>query len=258
MPRGLLVAAQLAIVASATLPAEPSSAGDRRIMVLAASSLTETLQSIVKAWTSQGHQEVVFSFDATSRLARQVEAGIPADAFFSADLEWIDTLVRQGLIRAETRVELAGNRLVAVVPVDSALRLSTPLDLARPEVARVAVAGDAVPAGRYARAALARLGFWQSLEPRVVTGDNVRTVLAWVASGEADAGIVYATDARIEPRVRTAFLFAPESHPPIVYPAAVLRDAPQAQVAAEFLNFCMSPEGQALFRAAGFTEAPKP
>jgi len=155
--RSLLFAAQVAVVSSATVLADSSSAGKGRIMVLAASSLTEVLQSVAKIWTEQGHPEVIFSFDATSRLAKQIEAGIAADIFFSADREWMDFLAQRDLLRAETRMELAGNQLVAIIPADSKQSISAPRDLARTEVTRLGLAGESVPAGKYARASLANL-----------------------------------------------------------------------------------------------------
>jgi molybdate transport system substrate-binding protein len=256
--RGLLLVAHLAVAASCAPRAESSPAGDRRVMVLAAASLTEVLQSIAEAWTAQGHPQVVLSFDATSRLAKQITAGVGADLFFSADRDWMDFLSLQSLLAAETRVELAGNSLVAIIPAESTAPLFVPRDLVRAEVTRLALAGESVPAGKYARAALMSLGIWKSLESRVMSGDNARTVLAWVAHGEVDAGVVYVTDAKSEPRVRVAFVFSPDTHPPIRYLAAVLRDAPHPQDAGEFLAFCRGPEGQALFRHAGFTQVPTP
>ena len=223
MLRVLLFTTQLAAAAAPALGAE--GAGEGAIVVLAAASMTDVLPAVAKAWSELGHPEVRFSFDATSRLARQIEAGIPADLFVSADLEWMDFLSRQGLIRDGARVDLAGNSLVAIVPSISTLSVRGPPDLVGPAVKRLALGFESVPAGKYGRAALARAGVWQELSARVVTGANVRSVLAWVARGEAEAGVVYATDAHSEPRVRIAFVFAADSHPPIVYSAAVLRDS---------------------------------
>lgn len=226
------------------------------VVVLAASSLTETLQKVGAAWTAKGRPAVTFSFDASSKLAKQVEAGAPADAFFSADADWMDYLEGKGLIDASSRVNLLGNALVAVLPANSGVGVSRVEDLAKPEIAHLALAGENVPAGKYGRAALTALGAWDAVRTRVVSGDNVRTVLGWVASGEAEAGVVYRTDARVEPRVKVAFTFPASSHPPIVYPMAVLRGAAHAKEAADFLAYCRSAEGMAVFTAAGFLPPP--
>ena len=226
------------------------------IVVLAASSLQETLPVVAAAWTAKGHPPVTFRFDASSRLAKQIEAGIPADAFFSADRDWMDVLERAGRLAAGTRQDLVGNTLVAVVPASSRLVIASASDLAQPAVARLGLAGENVPAGKYGRAALRSIGVEDAVQGRIVNGDPVRTVLKWVATGEVSAGIVYATDARVEPRVRVAFPFAAGSHPAVVYPMAVLKDAAHAREAGSFLAACRSPEGMAVFLAAGFTAAP--
>lgn len=219
------------------------------VVVLAASSLTESLQKVAAAWTAQGHPAVTFSFDASSKLARQIEAGAPADLYISADSEWMDYLDQRG--RITSRVNLVGNSLVAIVPKGTS---SSP-DLTRPEIKHLALAAETVPAGKYARASLLSLGTWDAVKDRVVSGDNVRTVLGWVATGEAEAGIVYATDALVEPRVSTVYTFPAATHPPIVYPAAVVKDAAHAEDAAAFLAYCRSTAALAIFYAAGFAPA---
>ena len=231
--------------------ASPAFAAPRPLLVLAAASLTEALSQAGAAFTATGQPALTFSFDASSRLARQIEAGAPADAFFSADRAWMDHLATRGLLAAESRQDLVGNRLVAVVGASSPLALAQPSDLSNPALRRLALAGESVPAGRYARAALEHLGLKAALAARIVNGDHVRSVLTWVAAGEVDAGVVYASDAIVEPRVRVAFVFPPASHPPIVYPMAALRGAPPA--AGEFLRFCKGPVGLPIFVRAGFT-----
>lgn len=256
MTRRSLLAALFAAGAALSLTSRPAAADEPAVVVLAASSLTESLQKAAIAWTAKGHPKVTFSFDASSKLAKQVEAGAPADAFFSADSDWMDFLDGKGLISRSTRVNLLGNALVAVLPASSSLPVASVADLARAEIKHLALAGENVPAGRYGRAALASLGAWDAVKERVVSGDNVRTVLGWVATGEAEAGIVYATDAKVEPKVRVALTFPPTSYPTIVYPAAVLTSATHAKDAADFLTYCKSAEGMAVFTAAGFTAAP--
>lgn len=226
------------------------------MVVLAAASLTEVLQEAGAVWAAKGHPAPAFSFDASSKLAKQIEAGAPADLYLSADQQWMDHLDGRGLLAPGTRVDLVGNTLVVVVPAASAPGPAGPEDLARPSVRRLGLAGENVPAGRYGRASLRSLGLWDTLAERVVSGDNVRTVLGWVATGEVDAGLVYATDAPVEPRVRVAFRLPASSHPPIVYPAAVVKGAPHPREAEAFLAFCEGSEGRTIFAAAGFPPPP--
>lgn len=227
------------------------------LTILAASSLTEPLQKVADRWTGKGHPKVSFSFDASSRLAKQIEAGAPVDAFFSADVAWMDYLDGRGLIDASSRRNLLGNSLVAILPVTSSLQITQPSELGLPGVRHLAMAGETVPAGSYAQAALSSLHSWETVKDRVVLGDNVRTVLGWVAMGEADAGVVYHTDAMVEPRVKVAFSFPSSSHPPIIYPAAVVKNAAHSEEAAEFLAWCAGTEGMALFLEAGFGAPPE-
>lgn len=220
--------------------------------VLAAASLTDVLTLVADDFvTTHGGTTPQLVFDASSRLATQIENGAPADVFVSADLEWMDALAEKRLIVDATRVELLGNRLVVVVPKDAASAPASAQDLLQLE--RLALAGEAVPAGKYARAALGQLGVLDALAPKIVAGDNVRTALAWVAKKEAPAAIVYATDAAVEPGVRVAFEIPADSHPRIVYPIAVTTGATQPARARAFVDFCRSEVAQSRFRAAGFS-----
>ncbi len=224
------------------------------VTVLAASSLTESLATVARDWEGESGNTVVLSFDATSKLAKQVVSGAPRDLFFSADSAWMDHLEQRGLVATGTRVDLLGNTLVTVVPRGTVSPPVAARDLARVE--RLALAGENVPAGKYARAALRAGGDWAALAPRVVVAENVRAALTWVARGEADAGVVYATDARVEPGVEVAFTFPAGTHPPVVYPAAVLAGALEPATAGAFLAYCQAPEAARTFAAAGFLPAP--
>jgi molybdate transport system substrate-binding protein len=219
---------------------------------MAAASLTDILPIVGERWAErEGTSPPTFRFDATSRLATQLEAGADADVFFSADTLWLDRLETAGLIALASRVDLLSNRLVVVVPGDAA---AVPVEIG--EVARarhIALAGAAVPAGRYARASLESLGVWNDVAARVVEGESVRTVLQWVARGEVDAGIVYATDARAEPRVRVALELPADSHPPVVYPVAVVASSTRRALAERFVGFCAGPIARGIFLDAGFT-----
>lgn len=234
------------------LLAGAASAADRAPLIGAAASLSDVLPKVAAAYEKSGGVHIEFTFDATSRLARQIEQAAPIDGFVSADEEWMDVLRKKGLIDPATRADLLTNQLVAVVPAASAVKASAAADLAGAAIKHIALAGEAVPAGKYAKAALESAGAWKGVEAKVVRADDVRGALRWVASGEAEAGIVYATDAAAEPRVRIAFVFPESSHPPIVYPAAVVAGAEKAGDAAAFLTFCRGAEAGRLFREAGF------
>lgn len=233
----------------------PVSAGDRRgPLVLAAASLQEAMSAAADAWAAAGHARPVLSFAASSALARQVEAGAPADLFASADEQWMDTLAHDGLLVAGTRADLAGNRLVVVAPAAWRGRLT------RGTLARTLATGpvamadpDAVPAGRYGRAALIALEAWPAVAPHVVKAADVRAALALVARGGAPFGIVYATDARAEPAVRVAGLFPASSHPPIRYPVARLKAGTDPD-AEGFRRWLRSARGRAVFAHFGFTQ----
>lgn len=220
------------------------------ILVLAASSLTDVLTEASSAFERTGKGRVRLSFDGTSRIARQLQQGAPGDVIVSADEEWMDELEKTRDVDPSTRATVALNALVlivragAVVPAD-------PRALAE-ATGRVALAGESVPAGRYARAALESLGVWARVAPRVVTAPNVRAVLAVVERGEADVGVVYATDAAIAKDVTVAFAFSVESHPPVVYPAAVATHSKHRSQATDFVAFLQSDEGRRIFAQAGF------
>jgi molybdate transport system substrate-binding protein len=230
-------------------------------LVFAAASLQESLTAAADAWARQGHPRPVLSFAASSALARQIEAGAPADLFLSADEAWMDALAAKGLLRGATRVSLLGNRLVLIAPRSSPMRSSAtrlviapgfPLGQALGRDGRLAVADPAaVPAGKYAKAALTSLGVWPSVAARLAPAENVRAALAFVERGEAPLGIVYETDARASGKVRVVGRFPPGSHPPIAYPLATLR-ASRHPDAEAFRRFLASPAGRAIFRRYGF------
>lgn len=233
----------------------PAHAQPRGPLVLAAASLQEALSEAADAWIAKRHPRPVISFAGSSALARQIEAGAPADLFISADEEWMDYLAEKGLIRAKSRVPFLSNRLVLIAPVASRSRLSIghnfPLARALGD-GRLAIADpDSVPAGKYGKAALTRLGVWPQVAPKVARGENVRAALALVERGEAPFGIVYATDARASGRVRTVGTFPAGSHPAITYPVAALRSSANPEAEA-FRRFLISREGKTIFARRGF------
>jgi molybdate transport system substrate-binding protein len=258
MPLDLARRARLGLAACAlALGASAASAED--VTVFAAASLKNALDAIAAAWKEQTGNIATLSYAGSSALARQIEAGAPADLFVSADLDWMDYLAERGLIDSESRRTLLGNTLVLVaadpqaepVPIAPGLDLATLLGDGRLAVPDT----ESVPAGRYARAALASLGAWDAVADRLAPAENVRAALAYVALGEAPHGIVYATDARAEPAVTVVGTFPSDSHPPILYPAALTAEADRPE-AADFLAFLGSERAAALFEAEGFTLFP--
>jgi len=224
------------------------------ITVFAAASLDGPLQAASRAYEAKVHRHVVFSFAASSALARQIEASGGADLFVSADSDWMDELEKKGLIDEATRKNLLGNHLVLIAPAASKLllKIAPGFDIRRAlQDGRLALADpDSVPAGKYARASLTALRVWNSVKDRLAPAENVRAALAFVARGEAPLGIVYTTDALPEPRVRIIGTFADSTHPPIVYPIALLKGAKPA--ARQFLAFLCASQTRSLFQAAGF------
>jgi molybdate transport system substrate-binding protein len=247
---------------TALLAAQIAFATDRArepLVVFAAASLTDSLQKVTDAYTASSGVQVRLSFAASSALAKQIESGARADVFFSADQKWMDYLDQQQLIATASRKDLLGNRLALIAPHDSAIKLElgpgAPLLAALGERGRLASGDpDSVPVGMYAKAALISLNLWTAVEPKLVRADNVRVALMYVARGETPLGIVYETDAAVEPRVRVVDFFPQGSHLPIRYPVAATASArPQTR---SYLNFLDGPAARALFTAAGFKVLP--
>ena len=225
------------------------------VRVLAAASLTDVLQEIARDYERRSGDRIVFSFAASSVLARQIEAGAPADLFLSADQARMDGLQRRALIDPRTRVSVLSNALVVVVPLQDRRALRSARDLL--SFASLAMAEPAtVPAGIYAREYLQKQGLWNALRPRIVPTENVRGALRAVASGNVDAAIVYRTDAATSKRVRVAFAVPRHAGPRISYPFAVLRDAPQPVAARRFLAHLRGPAARAVFARFGFDVLP--
>jgi molybdate transport system substrate-binding protein len=227
------------------------------LTVFAAASLTDALQDIGVRWMAAGHGRVVFSFASSSTLAQQIEHGAPAGVFVSADEKWMDDLAAHGGVAQGTRADLVGNALVLVEPSATfkpvALAPGVRLDAVLGPAGRLAVGDPAhVPAGIYARQALLKLGLWPALQPRLAPADSVRSALRLVELGEAPAGIVYATDVKVSPKLAIAGTFPADSHDPIRYPAAVVRagDTPAAR---GFLAFLHSQQATDVFTHYGFT-----
>jgi molybdate transport system substrate-binding protein len=247
-------------VGLAGLPS-PALAQDKTITVFAAASLKNALDDVNAALSRTTGIKVVASYAASSALIKQIENGAPADVFASADLDWMDYGAQHKLIKDDTRVNLLGNRLVLIAPKDSKIdhvTIAPGFDLAKLAGDGRVVTADvrAVPVGKYAKAALEKLGAWAAAEPKFAMTENVRAALTLVARGEAALGIVYETDAKVEPNVKIVGAFPADSHPAIVYPVALTMNAkPEA---ARYLAFLRSQVAKAVFETYGFTFLVKP
>lgn len=224
-------------------------------MVFAAASLTNALGQVADEYEAKTGRKIVLSFAASSTLARQIAASSGADMFVSADTKWMDYLQTRGLIQRATRRNLLGNTLVLIAPKNSQTNITIKPHFALVKAlhgGRLAIADPSgVPAGRYAKQALTSLGVWNAVEPHLVPAENVRAALAYVARGEAPLGIVYNTDALIEPKVRVVAHFPENSHTPIVYPAALTKNAKPG--ARAFETFLSTAQSKAIFEKNGFT-----
>ena len=239
----------------------PAAAQDKTVTVFAAASMKNALDDVDAAYTRKTGIKVVVSYAASSTLIKQIEQGAPADVFASADLDWMDYGSQKKAIKDATRVNLLGNRIVLIAPKDSKIAdvaIGPGFDLARLAGDGRIVTGDvqAVPVGKYAKAALEKLGAWAAAAPKFAMTENVRAALALVARGEAVLGIVYETDAKVEPGVKIVGAFPPHSHPPIVYPvAATVSAKPEAN---DYLAFLRTQAAKSIFENYGFTFLVRP
>jgi molybdate transport system substrate-binding protein len=259
LKRIILAAFAAAFVVSAA--PQTASAQDKSITVFAAASMKNALDDVDAAYTKKTGVKVVASYDASSALMKQIEAGAPADAFISADLKWMDYGSQKKLIKDDTRVNLLGNQLVLIAPKDSEIdnvTIKPGFDLAKLAGDGRIATGDvkAVPVGIYAQAALQRLGVWDTVELKMAMTQNVRAALTLVARGEAPLGIVYSTDAKVEPGVKIVAAFPEDTHEPIIYPvAATVTGKPDVT---SYLAFLRSGEAKAIFEKYGFVVLMKP
>lgn len=233
-------------------------AADRPLTVFAAASLRESLDKVDQAWEAEGHAKVVVSYAASSALAKQIGQGAPADVFVSADNEWMDYLQDRKLVEPASRFVLVRNALVLIAPANSPLQSLDPTKksdvIAALDNGRLAVAEtSSVPAGKYAKQALEKLGLWNDVSAHLAQGENVRAALEYVARGDTPLGIVYLTDARAESRVKVLATFTEKTHEKILYPAA-RTIAADPKAAAAFLEFLRSKQAVAIFRSAGFVD----
>jgi len=242
--KNLLVAWLLSL--AAVVPANAAT-----IHVFAAASLSDSLRQIAPAYERQTGDKLVFNFNASSLLARQIQEGAPADVFFSADDAKLDLLAKDGLLLNDTRKKLLGNTLVIVVANGSAFKIASAADLRN--VSRLALAEPrTVPAGIYAREYLERQGLWRDLQRKIIPTENVRAALAAVEAGNVDAAIVYRTDAAISKKVKVAVEIPSRDTPNISYSVAVLKESRHAAAARRLVAHLSSAESQKVFESFGF------
>ena len=233
----------------------PASAQDKNLTVFAAASMKNALDDIDFAFTAKTGIKIIASYAASSALAKQIEQGAPADIFMSADTDWMDYAIARKAISEPSRVNLLGNSIVLIAPKDSRIdnvMIGQGFDLAKLAGDGKIATGDvkAVPVGKYAKAALEKLGAWQAAEPKFAMAESVRVALTLVARGEAALGIVYSTDAKVEPGVKIVGTFPPDSHPAIIYPVAATATAkPEA---AAYLDFLRSQAAKTVLEKYGF------
>ena len=237
------------------LPFSPARAQDSGLVVFAAASMKNALDDVDTAYTAKTGVKVAVSYAASSTLAKQIEQGAPADVFLSADIDWMDYAAAGNTINAATRVNLLGNSIVLVAPKDSRIdqvTIAQGFDLAKLAGDGRIATGDvsSVPVGKYAKAALEKFGAWQAAAPKFAMAESVRAALALVARDEAVLGIVYSTDAKVEPGVRIVGTFPPDSHPAIIYPVAATATAKPA--AADYLAFLRTSAAKTIFEKYGF------
>jgi len=239
----------------------PALAQDKSLTVFAAASMKNALDDVDTAFTARTGVKIAASYAASSTLAKQIEQGAPADIFLSADTDWMDYATGKKDLNEPTRVNLLGNSIVLIAPKDSkvdAVTIGPGFDLAKLAGDGKIATGDvkSVPVGKYAKAALEKLGAWQAAEPKFAMADSVRAALTLVARGEAALGIVYSTDAKVEPGVKIVATFPADSHPAIIYPVTATTAAKTE--AAEYLAYLRSSAAKAVFEKYGFTYLIRP
>jgi len=251
----------LAVAACAAVPALAGASGVSFArgggpLVFAAASLKNALDEVNRQYEADTGGKATISYAASSTLAKQIESGAPADIFISADLDWMDYLAKKNLIKADTRSNLLGNSIVLVAPADSKATAKI-----APNFALASLLGDghlamantqSVPAGKYGKAALEKLGVWDQVKNRVAQADNVRAALLLVSKGEAPLGIVYKTDVASDPKVKIVDSFPDDSHPPIIYPVALTVQGAKSDAAKAYLEYLKSDAAKAVFEKAGF------
>ncbi len=259
MYRFVKIVLALAVVGGLSSPA--AFADEKSLTTFAAASMKNALDEVDAAYTAKSGVKVTASYAASSVLAKQIDQGAPADIFLSADTDWMDYATKQKTIKPETRTNLLGNSIVLIAPKDSSIdkvTIASGFDLAKLAGQGRIATGDvsSVPVGKYAKAALEKLGAWDAASSKFAMAESVRAALILVARGEAVLGIVYATDAKVEPGVKIVGTFPADSHPPIIYPVAATTSAGAG--AASYLDFLRASAAKAIFEKYGFTFLARP
>ena len=224
------------------------------LTVFAAISLTDALTEIGTAFATENGVKVYYNFAASTTLQRQLEKGAPADVFISASPRQLVPLEANGLLEAESRRDLLTNRLVLVSDDEANISVETLANLAVPEISRIAIGHPSiVPAGAYAKEALAYFGLWETIHPKLIFGADVRATLAYVTSGNVDVAIVYKTDTTLTHHVKVIYQLPPEAYTPIIYPAVVTKDSAQKRLARKFVTYLQSADKSKIFEKHGFT-----
>ena len=245
-----------ALTIACGLASPPASAQEKGLTVFAAASMKNALDEVDAAYTAKTAVKVTASYAASSALAKQIDQGAPADIFLSADTDWMDYATKEKTIKTDTRTNLLGNSIVLIAPKDFSIdkvTIASGFDLAKLAGNGRIATGDvnSVPVGKYAKAALEKLGAWDAAAPKFAMAESVRAALTLVARGEAVLGIVYATDAKVEPQVKIVGTFPADSHPPIIYPVAATTSAGPG--ATDYLAFLHSQAAKTIFEKYGFT-----
>jgi molybdate transport system substrate-binding protein len=248
MRKSLSVAALFFVLAGTQ-----ASAWADELLVSAAASLTDVLKEISSGYQAKAKHTVKFNFGPSNGLARQIEEGAPADIFFSADLAQMDTLDKNGRLEPGTRKNLLSNQLVIIVPADSKLALSSPKDLLKADIKKIALAEpSSVPVGVYSSKYLTDEGLWEQVKSKIVPVQDVRATLASVESGNVEAGFVYKTDAAVSKKVKIVYEVPIDKGPKIIYPVAIVKESKRKATASDFMNYIQSPATKDAFKKYGF------
>ena len=252
----LMVVSCMMVVYASQAPATAADETDT-VTVFAAASTTNAMSDIGQRYTAQENDKIRFSFASSSTLAKQIDNGAPADIYVSANVKWMDYLINKRMILPNSRVDLLGNRIVLIVPSQSALKhIDIKLDFPLASYlgdGRLAMGDpDHVPAGIYGKEALKRLNVWQQVRNKVAGMKDVRAALMMVERGEVPLGLVYSTDAAISSKVRIVGVFPPETHSPIIYPVAIVANHGRSSVE-RFMAFLKSTAARTVFEKYGFS-----
>ena len=249
----LYLCKSFSVAALFVLLSTPVNAWADEILVSAAASLTDVLKEITAGYQVKAKHIVKFNFGPSSGLARQIEEGAPADIFFSADLPQMDALDKKSLLEPGTRKNLLSNQLVIIVPADSKIAITSPKDLLKADIKKIALAEpSSVPVGVYSSKYLTDEGLWDQVKPKIVPVQDVRATLASVESGNVEAGFVYKTDAAISKKVKIVYEVPVDKGPKITYPAAIVKESKNKSAARDFMNYVQSPAAKTAFKKYGF------